>query len=555
MNTFNILWEKLSNLGLQGEVSTNRLIKIRFVNQALVVAVTLLSVLIIVTTFTALKERTTLLLLGFNLIAFIGLAFAAIRLHHLIMPFIFSVMTAGVFFAYFFGAIEIALFFIFTPLSVATYYILDSKMAIIYNGIFIGTIITCTIISAIYYPQVDEFYADVAIFTISLFVMMAVMYFVNREILKYQKELKLQEEIINKAQTLANIGSWVYSFKADRLDWTAQMYKIFDISKQETLSYDRHFVRFLPQEFQEKVKQIQQIDAEIDSFDFVCKLVGVGGSSWYRFVAKREYNEEEKSYELFGIVQDITSQKEAEMLQLMSENLQGLNTELVRSNQELEEFAYIASHDLQEPLRMVGNFVELLGEEYNEQLGEDGKMYISYAVNGVKRMSRQIDDLLEYSRVGRREVAMQVVDMEELIDNKLFEMLARIKSKNAKVVMSSVPNEVRCEPMQMSLVFQNLINNALKFNNNDTPVISITGEERPNDYLFSVKDNGIGIDKNNQEKIFKIFKRLHRKEEYAGTGIGLAMVKRIILRHGGNIWVESELGKGSVFYFTISKEI
>lgn len=240
-------------------------------------------------------------------------------------------------------------------------------------------------------------------------------------------------------------------------------------------------------------------------------------------------------------------------LESQSEVLKESNQDLQRSNNELEQFAYIASHDLQEPLRMVGNFVELLEEEYTHQLDEDGKMYIEYAVNGVKRMSKLIDDLLDYSIVGWRDLSMKYVNMDDLLDQKLFDMLPYIKENKAKIEVIQLPNKVLCEPTQIGIVYQALLQNAIKFNKSETPTIVINSEERERDWLFCIKDNGIGIAKENHDKIFEIFKRLHRKEEFKGTGIGLSLVKRIIERHGGKIWLESELGKGSIFHFTLPK--
>ena len=234
---------------------------------------------------------------------------------------------------------------------------------------------------------------------------------------------------------------------------------------------------------------------------------------------------------------------------------QKVNVELKRSNQELEQFAYVASHDLQEPLRMIGNFTQLLEEEYRPQLDEEGELYINFIVDGVTRMSKLIDNLLQYSRVGRKEMVVSDVNIAGIIQEKLKDLSQRIQDKNAVVRLDNFPTSIHCEANQIGIVFYNLIGNALKFNKNPMPKVLISGDERAEDWLFSVTDNGIGIDSKHQDRIFEIFKRLHRKEEYEGTGIGLSLCKRIILRHKGEIWFESELGKGTTFYFTIHKNL
>lgn len=281
----------------------------------------------------------------------------------------------------------------------------------------------------------------------------------------------------------------------------------------------------------------------------------LGGNIIGRVWSFRDVTEDLKSkQQIKGLLQEVRVQKE--QLELQTLQLRQSNDELQRSNKELEQFAYVASHDLQEPLRMVGNFVGLLEEEYENELGEDGKLYIKFAVGGVTRMSKLIDNLLNYSRVGRREILIKNVNIKEVIQHKILDLRERIKEKNAVVLVDNdLPSLITCEQEQIGIVLYNLIGNALKFNINEKPKILIGGEEKEDHFQFFVMDNGIGIDEKYQERIFEVFKRLHRKEEFEGTGIGLSLCKRIIIRHGGNIWFESELGKGTTFYFTISKNI
>lgn len=235
--------------------------------------------------------------------------------------------------------------------------------------------------------------------------------------------------------------------------------------------------------------------------------------------------------------------------------LQKSNEELIRSNEDLEQFAYIASHDLQEPLRMVGNFVQLIGRNYKDKIDEEGNTYIHFAVDGVNRMSNLIQNLLKYSRVGRKNIALREISIQDIIELKLIDLSQKIKETNAQVSITEKQLRLFCEPNQLGIVFYNLINNALKFCKSDAPQIEIDWVENEKEWTFSVKDNGIGIEEQYKTKVFEIFKRLNRREDYEGTGIGLALCKKIINRHKGDIWFESTLGVGTTFYFTINKAL
>ncbi|GEM_PF-4112637 len=263
--------------------------------------------------------------------------------------------------------------------------------------------------------------------------------------------------------------------------------------------------------------------------------------------------QEEKIKDLI-IELKLLNEKLEKEVKVRTVDLQQSNLELRRSNQDLQQFAYIASHDLQEPLRMVGNFVQLLERQYRDKIDEEGKEYIKYIVDGVNRMSKLIQNLLKYSRVGRKESALRTIKLDRIIEAKLFGLKRKITETKAAVNILEMPKEVYCEPDQLGIVFFNLITNALKFNK-DTPEIEIGYEDSPKELMFFVKDNGIGIDKRYETKVFEIFKRLHRREDYEGTGIGLALCKKIIARHGGKIWFESTLNEGTTFYFTISKSL
>ncbi|MEM7590840.1 MAG: ATP-binding protein [Cyanobacteria bacterium P01_A01_bin.83] len=246
-------------------------------------------------------------------------------------------------------------------------------------------------------------------------------------------------------------------------------------------------------------------------------------------------------------IRDVTEGKQAEA------QLNQLNVELLQSNQELEQFAYVASHDLREPLRMVISFTQLLAQRYGGKLDPDADTIIGFAVDGAKRMEILIEDLLLYSRLGKQNKTFKIVNCNLIIDQALSNLQLSIKESNVKITVKPLPQIVGDE-VQLVQLFQNLINNAITYRRTDQPYpeISITATALDIGWLFSVADNGIGIDSENYHRIFEVFQRLHPKEKYSGTGIGLAICKKIVERHGGRIWVESELGQGSIFRFTLN---
>lgn len=224
--------------------------------------------------------------------------------------------------------------------------------------------------------------------------------------------------------------------------------------------------------------------------------------------------------------------------------------ELARSNAELQQFAYVASHDLQEPLRMVSSYTQLLAKRYRGRLDADADDFIGFAVDGAARMQKLIQDLLAYSRVGTRNLERQAVSMDSVLEYATDMLQLVIKDTDAAVTHESLPS-IKVDERQMTQLFQNLISNAIKFRGQEPPRIHVSATRLDGEWLFSVHDNGIGIEPQYADRIFVIFQRLHNRDDYPGTGIGLAICKKIVERHGGRIWMESEPGKGSTFFFTV----
>ncbi len=245
-----------------------------------------------------------------------------------------------------------------------------------------------------------------------------------------------------------------------------------------------------------------------------------------------------------GAIRDITERREAQR------ELERQARELARSNAELEQFAYVASHDLQEPLRMVASYTQLLARRYRGKLDADADEFIGYTVDGVRRMQDLINDLLAYSRVGRMGKEFAPTDCEAVLSRVLFGMQTTLEENGATVTHEPLPT-ILADGTQIGQLFQNLISNAVKFHGEDPPRVHVSAAQQGDEWVFSVRDNGIGIEPQYAERIFLIFQRLHSRTDYPGTGIGLAICKRIVERHGGRIWLESQLGEGTTFFFTI----
>ncbi len=224
---------------------------------------------------------------------------------------------------------------------------------------------------------------------------------------------------------------------------------------------------------------------------------------------------------------------------------------LANSNKELEQFAHLAAHDLQEPLRMVSCYVQMLEQRYKGRLDADADEFIAYAADGAKHMSKMINDLLTYCNIDKNMRAFEPVNFEAILDTALYNLAEAIKQSNAQVTHDPMPSGILADGAQLLHVFNNLIDNAIKFHGMENPRVHVSVQQKGEEWVFSVRDNGIGIEPQFYDSIFMIFQRLHTRDKYTGTGIGLATCKKIVELHRGRIWVESEMGKGSTFYFTI----
>jgi len=266
--------------------------------------------------------------------------------------------------------------------------------------------------------------------------------------------------------------------------------------------------------------------------------------------ARRIFHETKRMQMILLAIEDITERKRVENELKQAEELKQAIEALELSNRDLEQFAYVASHDLQEPLRMVSSFTQLLAKRYRGRMDKDADEFIDYIVAGAKRMQALINDLLTYSRVDTRGESFGPIDGEVAFNQAIANLRTAIEEGEAVITHDPLPPLI-ADNSQIVQLFQNLLGNAIKFHGKEPPRVHVSARQENNEWVFSFRDNGIGITPEYFDRVFVIFQRLHSREEYPGTGTGLAICKRIVERHGGRIWVESELNKGSTFYFAI----
>jgi PAS domain S-box-containing protein len=356
--------------------------------------------------------------------------------------------------------------------------------------------------------------------------------------------------------------------------------EIVGISARKAITED--WLSTIHPDDQARVREIwQQALAERDTFACEYRFLHENGEIIWVFAQGVPHEQDHAELSNYvGTITDISQQKQAEqeirqlnalleqkvqerteLLSQTNRQLLGeikasrlMEIELKRSNEELAQFAYVASHDLQEPLRTIISYTQLFAKKYGDRLDEKAEQYMNYIVDGTTRMQQLINDLLAYSRVGTRGGEFEPTDLQKVLDKTLANLQGAIAEKGAIITHNPLP-VINADTRQIGQLLQNLIGNALKFCENQTPVIHLSVEKREEDWLIGIKDNGIGIDPEYADRIFVIFQRLHSRQEYPGTGIGLAICKRIVERHGGRIWVESQPGQGATFYFTIPQTI
>ena len=359
-----------------------------------------------------------------------------------------------------------------------------------------------------------------------------------------QEELRTVKEHLAAAIAGTNDGLWDWDIETGKV-WYTQKFK-------ELLSYDGYESDFAdvidsfkehlhPDDREATWEAINKHIKDDEEFDVEKRIRRRRGSyRWFRICAAGVKDKRGKVVRMSGSIHDVTERKKFE------EALQ-------QSNSDLEQFAVIASHDLQEPLRKVASFCGLLQKEYSQQLDETGRQYLDFAIDGASRMSTLVQDLLRYSKIGSETTLNQDTDTEAAIKLAIENLGGAIADSQANVTFDRLP-DVIAAPREVSQLFQNLIGNAIKYRSDKPPTIHISVENRDDFWQFSVADNGIGIPREFQDRIFRIFQRLHSRDEHSGTGVGLAICKRIVDRLGGKIWMKPNAAQGSSFCFTVPKK-
>lgn len=374
-------------------------------------------------------------------------------------------------------------------------------------------------------------------------------------------QLELINERYEYATKATNDVIWDWDLHTGKVVRTGSgFFTMFGYDAQEADNDDQFWIKKVHKDDAERIlinRQKVLDNPQLDFWEDEYRFLGSNGE--FAYVYDRGYifrNTEGEPVRMIGATKNITEQKLAELqLKDLYQKLEDRADQLQSSNTELEQFAYIASHDLQEPLRMVSSFLQLLEKKYADVVDEKGKEYIRFAVDGSLRMKRLINDLLDYSRVTTHKQKLEPVQMEQVISEVLQNLSLHIQEKQAVIKAESLPVLPLADKTQMLQLIQNLVGNALKYSGEQPPFIQITAKEQEEDWLFCVQDNGIGFDEQFAEKIFVIFQRLHNRTQYSGTGIGLAICKKIVDRHGGKIYAESVKGQGSTFWFTIKKQM
>lgn len=376
--------------------------------------------------------------------------------------------------------------------------------------------------------------------------------------------LRSSQQYLEMAVHGAALGIWNWNMGSGELVASPRFRQLFGISPDEKMSYERFLEALHPGDREAIGDAVRHALKDREEYNVECRIRWPDGSiHWIAAVGCGFYDEVSGDVVgMSGIALDITERKGMEeALQRLNDDLEhrvaertvalsDANEELVRSNEELHQFAYIAAHDLQTPLRSIAGFAQLLQKDFGEHIGTQGDTWINQIVLHARRLHELIQDLLVYSKIDTPGGAFEPTDLRLVFDNVVAGLDASIRETGASITRGDLPVVVGSR-IQLAQLFQNLIGNGIKYHGAEAPRVHVSAERSGNEWVISVRDNGIGIPEKHRERIFEIFRRLHSQEAYPGTGIGLAVCRRVVQRHGGRIWAESTPGQGSVFKFTL----
>lgn len=364
--------------------------------------------------------------------------------------------------------------------------------------------------------------------------------------------LKLSRDRMDLVLSSIGLGLWYCDLPFDKLVWNDRCKAHFGLPPTADVTIHTFYERIHPEDRERTREAIDRALEHRTGYDIIYRTVDEKGTvRWIRAIGESFYNEEGQPVRFDGVTLDVSEQKRTEFaLRESRERLQKTIRELQRSNDDLNQFAHAASHDLQEPLRMVASFSQLLQRRYHGRLDPDADEYIQYIVYGAQRMSALLRDLLAYTQTTlATEQPTRSIPCEQILEEVKANLQLMIAQTEATIEASSLP-ELRVHRVQLVQLLQNILENAMKYRGDERPRVKVTATKEEGYHHFTITDNGIGIDPAHRDKIFGIFKRLHGYK-YPGTGIGLAICQRVVERYGGKIWVESELGQGSTFHFTL----
>ena len=367
-----------------------------------------------------------------------------------------------------------------------------------------------------------------------------------------QEALRVSEERHRMAVELAEMGTWIWDVEQNEISWSDQFHLIFGLTANDAMTFDVLFGAIHPEDRPEVEQKLRNTVTLGEPYDVEFRVSR--RDSCVRWIASRgrlHGDRDGVALTMQGTVVDITARKAAQEATRQRETLERTARELARSNDDLQQFAYVAAHDLQEPLRMVSSYTQLLAKRYKGRLDADADTYIDFAVDGAHRMQRLIEDLLAYCQVGTAGHDLRETSTEDALARALVNLRGAIDESGGAVTHGPLPTLI-ADPAQLTQLFQNVVGNAIKYRGAEPPRVHVSAKKtRAGEWVFSMRDNGLGINPRYFEKIFLMFQRLHGRSEFSGTGIGLSLCKKIAERHRGRMWVDSVPGTGSTFYLAL----
>ena len=371
------------------------------------------------------------------------------------------------------------------------------------------------------------------------------------ERIRAEEELRNREKQLSEAQRLVHLGSWEWDVPTNRVNWSEELYRIYGLSPQEfRATYDTYLERVHPGDRELVRKVIETAYRDLKPFTLEERIVRPDGTirvlhSQGEVVA----DENGQPTKMIGVCQDVTERKQLE------QRIVERTAQLEDANRDLEAFSYSVSHDLHAPLRAINGFSRILQKDYEPHLPSDARRYLGMIRDNTQRMGKLIDDLLAFSRLGRQPLRKETVSPANLVRHALIDLRAEREGRRVEISIGVLP-ACQADSALLHQVFANLLSNALKFTRKrEVAVIEIGCREEEGERVYFVKDNGVGFDMRYADRLFEVFQRLHRAEDYEGTGVGLALVQRIIHRHGGRVWAEAEADRGAAFFFTLENRL